>query len=154
MSTKRSSATPRGVWNYTLLGRWVPANAYPQSAGGNNVVVVQLQRQYCDSTTRCQSNDPRAITRPGEVLTSGLLARIEQRYLLTSVYICCVHLGALVFVASSTGQPQILCVGQATACDGNDMFNCEGLPSDKRRSHAIAATVPCLPFESSQQLGR
>src|SRR5262245_29581437 len=154
MSTQRISATLRGVWSYTLLGGWVPANAYPQSASGNNVVVVQFQRQYCDSTTRCQSNDPRAITCPGEVLTPRLLARIEQRHLLASVYVCCVNLCALVFVASSTGQPQILFVGQATTCYGNDMFNCEGLTSDKRRSPAIATTVPCLPLESGQQLGR
>jgi hypothetical protein len=49
---------------------------------------------------------------PSEVEDAKVLAgKIEQRHLLTSAYVCCVHLGALGFVASSTGQPQILFVG-------------------------------------------
>src|SRR6267142_1679608 len=63
-----------------------------------------------------------------------------------------VALDALVCVASAAGQPPIVLARGASAWNGNDMFNGQGLTSDGDRRATIATADTSLPFQSNEPL--
>jgi hypothetical protein len=129
-----------------LVGR-MPTDTDPQSARCDHVVVVQLQRQHRGPATRCQPYDLRAFTRPGKMLTPGLPTRMKHRQPIAGIRVYPVNLDALVFVASSAGQPQIVLTRGASAREGNDMFNGQGLTGDEDGRPTIATAVASQPFQ-------
>jgi hypothetical protein len=53
---------------------------------------------------------------------------------------------------SAAGQPQVVLVRGASAREGNDMFNGQGLTSNEDGRSTIATAVACLQLKSDEQL--
>jgi hypothetical protein len=98
---------------------------------------IQLQRFNRGAAGGRQSDNPRTILIPSEMIIPLLLSRVEQRGRLAGARIDSRLFVILVIVASLAGQREIIEAGFAARAFRFDVFNGEGL----RRKTLLAAAI-------------
>lgn len=90
------------------LSTWrMPPNAYPVSAGGSDIFIIELQRQNRRTATRGLADDQQAVFTPGKMLQPILGTRIEQRNKPIGHGVGGVSLCAFIAIAKRTSEPKI-----------------------------------------------
>ncbi len=109
------------------------------------------------STNTGKADDTQTIGTPTEVMLPRLNPRIEQRYILASLWVNRGRLASFVPITERTGEPQIAFFGFAPKCNGDDVLNLKPCHHQILRTQAIAAAIasrfPNPSIQSRRNIG-
>jgi hypothetical protein len=91
------------------------------------MIVVEFQRGNRDPTNRRQSDDLRTVLTPAQMVTPGLLARVEKRHTFARYRINTIGLRAFMTIAQRARQPKLSSVEEPPAATGIMCSMCIGI---------------------------
>jgi hypothetical protein len=129
----------------------MPADGDPPAARGDYDGIVQPQSDHRGATHWRDTNHPRAIIGPREMIEPPLLAGIEERHGSTSNGIDGVPLGSLVLIAPVTRQPEVCSLRRPALRLGHEVIDHQWDPRDGDRRLAVPAAVAGIRFQLPPQ---